>query len=505
MKTEGDIEQNLLIGFDTRGEVFVYEDRIFRGIYKGNGSLYRNILDICIKNDLFRCGIVPTRLAEKDPFPARNYDLVLEHERVPFITYPHEWPTEMLKDAAIFHLGLSQKLADHSMIIKDFHPWNILFDGARPVFVDFPAIIFPNNLLEEDWLEPVGFKVGAFWRSLWDTYTKYFYQLYIRMFIPYFLTPLKGYEAGLYKSTRHYIFTNTMNAEKVSGTSVEPGMSFYRRLLDDLESLSLKWALRDYGKTKSKFIRHLEKQIEALNVSSGTSGYLEYYKQKGEDFPFEPCLAWEEKQKAVYESIIGLKPETVLDVGSNTGWFSILAAKMGCRVVALDNDESSVNSLYQTARNENLNILPLVMDFLKLTPDIFPVNNPDTREMSDIETLYDGKRPLLISAKERLKCDMVIALAIVHHLALGHNLNFGEICEKFSVLSKKYLILEYVGKEDKLIVDEPTFFPAYNKNPAGFEWYNVDNLLKELEKHFKKISIRSSHPDSRKFLVCEKS
>jgi SAM-dependent methyltransferase len=493
MKTAKGTGLEYLTGFDTQGDVFVYEDRVFRGIYKGGGRFYKEILERLTNAGMFGSGIVETRLAEDSPLPERDYDLVLEHQKVPFITYPHEWSPEMLKDAALFHLGLSLKLAEQSLIIKDFHPWNILFDNTRPVFVDFSAITFSERLIDEDWLEPADRGIGIPWKTLWDKHTKYFYQMYARMFVPYFSVPLKGYAAGQYKATHQYILTNTMNAEPMTGAVEKPPIPLKTRIRDIIDFFFLRRALLDDDMTKSKFIRGLKDQIHALNVSSVGSAYAEYYKLKGEDFPFEPCPEWKDKQRVVHDSIRELKPRTVLDVGANTGWFSVLAAKQGCRVVAIDIDDECINQLYSTAKEEDLDILPLVVDFLTPTPEVYSADTQGER------------RRLLLPTQERLKCDMVIALALVHHLALGHNLSLADICDGLSAFSNKYLVLEFVDKQDSLIQDEPDFFPAYDKDPGGFEWYNLRNLVSELERYFDKITVRSSTPDTRNILVCEKS
>jgi hypothetical protein len=127
---------------------------VLRGIYPGNGALYRQVLRTCEAHDLFRFGIVATREADVNPCPSLSYDLVLEHERITFVSYPHEWPAYMLKDAALFHIDLYRKLAEHGLTIKDWHPYNILFKAAEPIFVDFASVIPVENLSKEEYLTP---------------------------------------------------------------------------------------------------------------------------------------------------------------------------------------------------------------------------------------------------------------------------------------------------------------------------------------------------------------
>ncbi len=61
---------------------------------------------------------------------------VLKHERIPFVSYPYEWPFSMLKDAALLQLDLILAALEEDMILKDSTPYNVQFKGAQPVFVD---------------------------------------------------------------------------------------------------------------------------------------------------------------------------------------------------------------------------------------------------------------------------------------------------------------------------------------------------------------------------------
>lgn len=61
---------------------------------------------------------------------------IVEHERVPFTSYPYEWPAEMLYAAAELTLDLAEKSLDDGLGLKDATPYNVLFKGPQPVFVD---------------------------------------------------------------------------------------------------------------------------------------------------------------------------------------------------------------------------------------------------------------------------------------------------------------------------------------------------------------------------------
>ena len=487
------------VGFDSGGEVFLSQDQVLRGIYPGNGALYRQILHTCKAHDLFRFGIVATCESHVNPHPGLPYDLVLEHEKIPFTSYPHEWPASMLKAAALFHIDLYTELGPYGLTIKDWHPYNILFKGTEPVFVDFTSIIPTDNLQDEEYLTPP--YVPALFKHFWDTTSAYLYEMYRRMFVPYFLLPIYLMHQRRYKLTRRRMLETTLNA---SGSVIQRREVFLEvnksHLFYNAMALLKKIALIDPRKRKRYFWKIIREEINSLNVSVTQSNYINYFDAKNEAFAFEPSQDWTNKQIAIYEAIQKLKPATVLDVAGNTGWFSILAAKQGCQVVAFDIDEACMNVLYARAKREQLSILPLVVDFTNLTPDVFPIeyNNEDNY------SLIGGDFPLLLSAEKRLKCDMVLALGIIHHLVLGQNKNFAQITNTLSKLSKKHLVLEFISKDDKLVVAEPDFFPALNSNPNDFSWYTLNNLVIEIRRHFKNIKITKSFPDTRTILICSK-
>jgi hypothetical protein len=486
-------------GFDAKAEVFLTGEKVYRGIYPGAGTVYRKVLRICQEEDLFRLGIIGTRESDLSPYPELGYDLVLEHDKVPFISYAHEWPAAMLRDAALFHVDLYRELARRNLTIKDWHPYNILFRDAEPVFVDFTSIIPTEDLKAESYLTPPCVPRG--FRRLWDSTSAYLNEMHRRMFLPYFLLPLSMMHQGRYKKARRRMLETTLNA---SCSVIEEREVFQgrngSRLIYEVNQALKRIALLERTTAKKNFWRAVRREIEGLKVSVSKSVYTGYYKQKREDFAFEPSEKWPDKHRIVYEVMRGTKLETVLDVSCNTGWFSVLAARQGSRVVAFDIDEACMNLLYSQAKREKLSIMPLVLDLADLTPDVFPITYDDEPERSHI----GGDFPILLSTEKRLKCDLVLALAIVHHMVLGQGWSLQKMTDILAGFTKKYLIVEFVAKEDPLVMGEPTFFPALSAAPHGFGWYTFDNFVRELEKKFRQIRVFQSSGATRIMLSCER-
>jgi hypothetical protein len=100
---------------------------------------------------------------------------------------------------------------------------------------------------------------------------------------------------------------------------------------------------------------------------------------------------------------------------------------------------------------------------------------------------------------------MVLALALVHHLALGQSHPFDEIAAIFAKLATKYLCVEFVDIQDPMVTGERTFFPAYNSAPDNFTWYAKENFIAALKWHFSDIEEVQSHPETRTLLICRKT
>ncbi|MFA6491929.1 MAG: class I SAM-dependent methyltransferase [Candidatus Babeliales bacterium] len=220
-------------------------------------------------------------------------------------------------------------------------------------------------------------------------------------------------------------------------------------------------------------------------------GYTSYYKSKREDFTIKHQSEWLDKQKNVFKILQEYRPQTVLDIGANTGWFSMLAEHLGAEVIATDMDEASISTLYECVKEDDLNILPLVLPF-----DGLVTQNDTTNDV-------------------RFVTDMVLSLAVVHHLVFIAGFKLDQVFEVLSAVTGNILVLEYVDIDDDRIVallTDPsvlndlalherviTMFEDYGKGN-----YTLDNFLALGEKHFSSVKIVGSHPDTRKLLIFSK-
>ena len=489
-----------LVGFDSAGEPFISGDRVLRGIYPGCADLVRRVLRICEQNDLFSHGIVATRELAEKPHAELGYEMVLEHERIPFVSYPHEWSASMFKEAALLHSALYERLGEHGLTLKDWHPLNILFSGTKPVFVDFTSIIPLDHLPSQSHLKPA--HTPASYRNRWDATSKAVYEMYRVMFEPYFGLPLAMMDLGHHAKARKRIYETTLNTCDDIITRREVfDHSLLHRMSYEIDERMLRFALLEKGVTKSKFFKRVRHRVAERQAALKGSAYSSYYEDKNEAFAAEPNAQWTNKQHGVHRALTTMKPRTVLDLGSNTGWFSMLAAKLGSSVVAVDLDEASIDRLFADARRENADILPLVANLVRPLPALNAKIFADEPSLSRI----GDAGPLISLPNERLKSEMVMALAIVHHLALGQSHPFDEIASILGGLATKYLCVEFVELNDEMITSDRGFFPAYNASPESFTWYSKENFISALRFQFDTIDEVPSHPETRTLLLCSRT
>jgi ribosomal protein L11 methylase PrmA len=177
------------------------------------------------------------------------------------------------------------------------------------------------------------------------------------------------------------------------------------------------------------------------------------------------------KKQIIEQLLSTTKPETVLDVGSNTGTFSFIASKYAKHVISCDIDPVAVNQQYLHIKEKHsTNISLMLQDITNPSPGIGWKNEERT--------------PWL----QRVPCHTVLALAILHHLVITHNLSFSHISMMLSLICKT-LIIEFIPKSDNQILS------LLHIRKDIFSWYSEDFFVKEFSKHFhivKKIPIQQS-------------
>ncbi len=321
---------------------------------------------------------------------------LFEHERIPFASYPYEWPPEMLHAAGARTLDLALAALNESFGLKDGTPYNVLFRGTKPVFVDLSS--FERRDPRD---------------TTWMAYAQ---------FVRTFLLPLLA--------NRHFgmPLRDTLGSHR---DGLEPETLYrcaglWRRLKPPFLGLVSmpKWLAGRRSDDASLYrpklaasseqgqyvLRHVlescRRQLDSLQPQAGSestwSGYLD---RKSLYSPEQ--LA--EKETFVREALELARPAKVLDVGANEGHFSLLAARTGSPVVAIDFDPAVVGSIWRRAAAENLDVLPLVVDLARPSP----ATGWRNREcQSFLDRACDPSTG---------RFDLVLMLAVAHHMCWSPN------------------------------------------------------------------------------------
>jgi len=476
-----------LLGFDEHGEVFDAGDVIHRRIAAGFKPEVAKLHRVYRLDQLAAKGIVETVLRE---------DGDLEHRKL-VASYPYEWPASMYKNAVLFHLGLFSELDGVGLTLKDALPNNILFDHTSPVFVDFLSLVPVGKLREAAWLDAAGYADARF-------------AVVEKMLLPYMILPLLFMARGEYRIARDLLSTRSCNCDGKPPSWTELLRPNRRQraewLREYLRSLVIAAGLlpvRVRSKTRdAEAFRGLVQELTALaqtiDVTPPVSAYSSYYDEKQEALSLADPSGFLPKQKAVYDILRAKSPGSVLDIGANTGWFSVLAANLGASVTALEEDESCIDILYGRAKKNGLRILPLKAAFGDLTKEIH-----GARSLAPVsQDAGIGATALYRAGVERLGADLVLVLGLVHHLVLGEGKSMEDVFGVLQRLAGKTLVLEFVALDDEKIRGDPGFFPNLKRFDASN--YNLETLLQAGRKHFTSVDIRPSHPSTRTILVFDK-
>lgn len=485
------MNNKLIVGYDTNGIVYDNDSSIVRKVIPSYFGYAKEIFDLYKKYNLEKIGIVTTQIdQEKTSFQHQKH----------IISYPFEWTVDMFKDAALFHLDLFLELDKHGLTLKDGIPNNIVFDSTNPVFVDFLSIIKKQDLEKEQWLTE-GKKSDDYRFLVFD-----------KMFTPFILIPFLVLANRNVDSFREILANKAcnLNGNTPIWSDVKPKKQkfrlkkFIKQIFSNQENAKAKTCqIKKLIKLKEKlnfidFVNKLKTLIQDIDVTIKDSAYSSYYKEKKEAYNFQDKSNWQNKQLSVFKALKESHPKTVLDLGANTGWFSILAESLGAKVIAVEIDEASINNLYLYSKQNKYNILPLRLIFQDLEKSAF-----GTMPAEEIYKDRDFKNnPLFLPANERLKCDTVLCLALIHHLILGLGIEISEVMRILATLTNSTLVVEYVGFEDQLIKTEPSFFPNIGKFSSIN--YNMDIIIAEGKKYFSTVEILDSHPETRKIFVFKK-
>jgi len=418
---------------DPSGFLFRRNGTLLRQVNDSYAEHYDQLMSSGLYNALVKKGwLVAHEELETEPAEANSSYRILQPELIPFISYPYEWSFSQYQDAALLTLDIQNLALDHGMTLKDASAYNIQFIGSRPVLIDTLSF----EIYEEG--------------SPWVAY---------RQYCQHFLAPLA------LMSYRDVRLSQLMRAH-IDGVPLD--------LTSELlpKRTRLRFGLFSHlvlHARSQKKMEHSNEGSRSFKVSAmALRGLVSSLRNATAKLEWKlPDTEWgdyyddtnysdeaaEKKAELVGAMLDAIGPKTVWDLGANTGLFSQLASVRGAHTVACDIDPVAVEKNYRMRRKaKDEKHLPLRLDLTNPSPALGW--NHDERS----------------SLAQRGPADAVIALALIHHLAIGNNVPLSRVAEFLHSLSR-HLIIEWVPKSDsqvkRLLSSREDIFPNYDKN--GFE------------------------------------
>ncbi|AKI99604.1 hypothetical protein ATI61_109204 [Archangium gephyra] len=422
---------------DPSGFVFRREGIVYRQVNDSYREDYELLQGSGLHAELVQAGqLIPHEEVEPGLAAAPGAYKVLRPRQLPFVSYPYEWSFSQLQDAALLTLDVQDKALARGLSLKDASAYNVQLVDGRPMLID--TLSFEK------------YEEGRPWVAY-------------RQFCQHFLAPLalmSHTDVRLGQLLRLYI----------DGIPLD----LASRLLPGRTRFSFALGMHVHAHARSQ-LKYADKPVEAARPSTAqfskhafralvaslrnailkqqwTTPHTEWadYYEANNNYG---AKGLDEKGKALEQLLEQVRPGTVWDLGANTGVFSRVASKSGARVVAWDIDPNAVEFNYRRVRDDkDPSVLPLQLDLTNPSPGLGWAN---------------AERG---SLAERGPVDLVMALGLIHHLAISNNVPLDRVAGFLATLGH-HLVLEFVPKEDsqvvKLLATRKDVFPTYHR--AGFE------------------------------------
>jgi hypothetical protein len=422
--------------------------RVINNVYKEN---YDPLMGSGLYEALTREGLlIPHAEADPAEAPSDTAYKVIKPVPLSFITYPYEWSFSQLKDAALATLRVQQTAFRFGMSLKDCSAYNIQFLKGSPVFID--TLSFEKYPEGRPWvayrqfcqhfLAPLALMKHT------DVRLSQLFRVYVDGVPLDLASALLPFRTRLRFSLLSHIHLHAGAQRRYAGKGGRS--SFVRSALRAVPAKELRppFPLKMGRLAFLGLIDNLESTVKRLRWQPKGTEWADYY----EDTNYS-AEALAHKKRLVAEFLARTAPKTVWDLGANVGLFSRIASDQGIETIAFDVDPAAVEKNYLTVTaNRETCLLPLVLDLTNPSPGLGWANTERT------------------SFLDRGPADTVLALALVHHLAISNNVPLGNLAEFLAKIGR-WLIIEFVPKSDsqvqRLLASREDVFTDYTQ--AVFE------------------------------------
>jgi hypothetical protein len=387
--------------------------------------------------------LIPHTECIPDGLEAKQYHAVIAPEFVSYVSFPYEWPASQWKEVVQSFLKINSISIEYGMILKDATPFNFTFHQGRCVFLDTLSFDFYTE--GEPWIayrQFVEMMLGplaliCFNSSEWPRLLAVNIDGFDLPFISKHL-PVRSY---FNMTTLFHIHWHSKYRHTKRKGLLQRG--YFNR-----QKLQLLWEM-------------LSDSIGKLKVKAAGSDWQNYY---------DTAITSEEytkyKERVVTNWLQELQPDEVIDLGANNGKFAVIASHTAKKVLAVESDHDCMDQLYETIREKEIkNITPIISDITQPTPGV----GWNNREHA--------------SLLERLNCDCLLALAVVHHLCISKNVPLPFIARLFAGITRKYALVEFVPKSDPkieaMLANRKDLFDGYTEELFTDAFGNYFILVKK--------------------------
>lgn len=404
---------------DPVGKVFRNGGYYYRAIYPEKIDYIMRLLD----SDVFRTLVASGLVIPQETVSSHigEFTFLLKSRAAAWNIGPESWVLMTLRQAALAWIQISKVLVTRGYQLIDAHYGNyVLSDTCRPTWIDIGSI--QNSSVS-----------------------------YLRGFEEFCTHQLNPLIALALKPRLSALFRMSLFKRGLTSSELRALMPYSKTvlLLQTLKQINKFPANQKFETLKAQIVLSLTNSIvKHLPLGPIKTSWATYHEQiKTSPLqPFEPTTS---REKIVKQIVERLQPESIIDIGANSGRMLIISARQRMKILAVDPDEYAVTKFVSwsnsNAKTKQVSAVGCIGNFHDLTAE----------------------------------ADLVLGLALTHHIALTEKFRFDYVALRFSQLSRSSLITEFM----------PNGLGGAHRRKKTPEWYSLENFLNELRRFWRTVEV----------------
>lgn len=443
---------------DPSGFIFQSGHSVYRQVNPSYADVYDQLMNSGLYAQLSASGwLIPHTETNEFSTECPGASKILFPKQIPVISYAAEWCFNQLQDAALLTLNIAQVSLSKNMMLKDATPANIQFLNGKPVWID--TLSFEPYNEAKPWVA---------YRQFCETLL---YPLLLAHYCGLDMREIFGaWPEGIPATVLSGLLPGRTRLNMGVALHVHLPASAYAKQKNNTQKTA------SFNRRKMmQLLQHLTAVVARLKKGKRKSVWADYYENT---ILSQQYLA--DKKKVCEQLLSGIAFDTAIDAGCNDGNFTKMLAHRAKHILAADSDEQCIADLYRYIKEHDIkNVLPLVADLAAPTPATGVLN-------TERESLLN-----------RCNAHLVLALALVHHLAIGRFMRFEQVAETLAGMGK-YLLIEFVPLHDEKAQQ------VLAGRDALFGGYTAENFVQAFEQYFRVLSVSPVAASSRTLYLMEK-